>query len=127
MSIPVASPTTLIPVEDVKQWVGQEVLDLRDDKLGKLEDVFYDTETDLPVFAAVRSGLFGKHLTLVALRGASAGRDYLRAAIDKSAFKKAPSFDPAAELTIDDETAAYEHYGLEYRPTDAGTRRLAKH
>jgi uncharacterized protein YrrD len=127
MSIPVAAPTTLIPIEDLKDWVGQEVLDLQGEKVGKLEDVFYDTESDMPVFAAVKSGLFGKHLTLVALRGASAGRDHLRVAAEKSEFKKAPSFDPATELSIEDEAAAYEHYGLEYRPTDAGARRLAKH
>ena len=41
-------------------------------------------------------------------------------------FKKAPSFDPDKELSLDDEAAAYEHYALDYRPAGAGARRLSK-
>jgi uncharacterized protein YrrD len=118
---------TNIPIEDVKEWSGADVIDPQGEKLGKLEEVFYDTESDLPTFAAVKSGLFGKHLTLVALAGASAGHAYLRVAVDKNQFKKAPSFDPATELSIEDEASAYGHYGLEYHPAGDGARRLAKH
>jgi hypothetical protein len=118
--------TTTIPVEDIKDWTGQDVLDLQGDKLGKLEDVFYDAETDAPTFVAVKSGRLGKHLTLVTLTGATAGRTYLRVAIDKKLFKGAPHYDPAAELTIDDEAAAYDYYGLVYEPVGDGARRLAK-
>jgi uncharacterized protein YrrD len=121
------TPTTVIPIEDVKEWFGTDVLDPQGEKLGKLEEVFYDTESDMPAFAAVKSGIFGKHLTLVALAGASAGHAYLRVAVDKDRFKKAPSFDPASELTMEDESGAYGYYGLEYRPLDQGARRLAKH
>jgi len=119
--------TTAIAIEDVTQWLGQDVLDAQGEKLGKLDQVFWDTELDIPAFAAIKSGTFGKHGTLVSLAGATAGQAYLRVAIDKGTFKKAPSFDPAAELTAEDEVSAYEYYGLEYRPAGAGARRLAKH
>lgn len=119
--------TTTIPIEDVKAWSGQDVLDPQGEKLGKLEEVFYDTETDTPAFAAIKSGTFGKHLTLAVLAGATAGRDFLRVTVDKKQFKKAPSFDPGAELTIDDEASAYGYYGLEYEVAGQGARRLAKH
>jgi PRC-barrel domain protein len=121
------SATVTIPIEDVKAWSGQDVLDPQDEKLGKLEEVFYDTETDTPAFAAIKSGTFGKHLTLVVLAGATAGRDYLRVTIDKQHFKQAPSFDPDSELTVENEASAYAHYGLEYAPAGQGARRLAKH
>jgi uncharacterized protein YrrD len=119
--------TTTIPIEDVKAWSGQDVLDPQGEKLGKLEEVFYDTETDVPAFAAVKSGTFGKHLTLVVLEGATAGRDYLRITVDKKQFKKAPSFDPDTELSAEDEASAYGYYGLEYAQAGQGARRLAKH
>jgi hypothetical protein len=45
-----------------------------------LEEIFYDTETDLSAFAAVKSGLFGKHLTLAALAEANGGSDRTLAA-----------------------------------------------
>ncbi len=121
------SSTTTIPIEDLKQWCGQDVLDPSGDKLGKLDQLYWDTEIDAPAFAAVKSGTFGKHVTLVALGGASAGQSYLRVTVDKSTFKKAPHFDPEAELTAEDEMSAYEYYGREYRPAGAGARRLAKH
>lgn len=82
---------------------------------------------DRQAFAAVKSGTFGKHLTLVSLAGATAGQSYLRVGVDKSRFKKAPSFDQDAELTAEDEISAYEYFGLDCRPPDAGARRLAKH
>ena len=127
MTGPLSATAAEIPIEDIKQWRGQDVVDPADEKLGKLEEVFYDTETDTPAFAAVKSGVFGKQLTLVTLAGAAAGATYLRVTVDKAAFKKAPSFDPDAELTIDDEAEAYHYFGLGYRPAGEGARRLAKH
>src|SRR4051794_19293175 len=118
---------TTIPIEDVKDWFGKDVIDTDGEKLGKLEDVLYDIEADAPAFAAVKSGTFSKHLTLVALDGASAGQSHQRVPVDKNRFKKAPSFDPDAELSLEDEASAYGYYGLEYRPAGDGARRLAKH
>jgi uncharacterized protein YrrD len=118
---------TTIPIEDVKEWFGKDVIDTEGEKLGKLEDVLYDAEADAPAFAAVKSGTFSKHLTLVSLDGASAGQSHLRVPVDKQRFKKAPSFDPDAELSLEDEASAYGYYGLEYRPVGDGARRLAKH
>jgi uncharacterized protein YrrD len=119
---------TTIAVEDLKDWCGEDVLDPTSDKLGKLDDVYYDVETDRPAFAAVRSGTLSKHLTLVPLDGATVGRDYVRVSTAKDRFKGAPSFAPDVELNADEETKAYEYYGLEYAPGGlGGARRLAKH
>ena len=116
-----------ITIEDVKQWRGQDVIDGAGDKLGKLEEVYYDTETDAPAWGAVKSGVVGKHITLVPLAGCVAGQSHLRVTIDKDVFKKAPTLDTEVELTPEDEAASYGHYGFEYRAAGAGGRRLAKH
>jgi sporulation protein YlmC with PRC-barrel domain len=116
----------MIPVENITDWRGQEVVDPSGEKLGKLEDVYYDGETDEPVFAAVKTGLVSKSLTLVPLLRASVGRDYVRVDRRKAVFKKAPSFDTDAELSLDDEAATFAHYSLEYTPAGEGARRLAK-
>jgi hypothetical protein len=117
----------MFAVEDIKEWRGQDVVDSGGDKLGKLEEVYYDTETDVPAFAAVKSGVLGKHVSLVPLAGASVGQSYVRVTAAKTEFKDAPSLDPDAELTLDDEAGSYRHYGLEYQPAGQGARRLAKH
>jgi PRC-barrel domain protein len=116
----------MIPVENIMEWRGQEVVDPSGDKLGKLEEVYFDGETDEPTFAAVKSGTISKSLTLVPLARASVGRDYLRVDRAKGEFKKAPSFDTGVELSIDDEAATFRHYGLDYAPAGEGARRLAK-
>ena len=116
----------MIPVENITDWRGQDVLDAVGEKLGKLEEIYFDGETDVPVFAAVKSGRLNKSHTLVPLDKASVGRDYVRVDRDKGEFKKAPSFDTDVELTLDDEAATFRHYGLEYTPAGEGARRLAK-
>ena len=55
----------MIGVENITDWRGQDVVDRTGDKLGKLEEVYFDGETDEPAFAAVKSGLVSKSLTLV--------------------------------------------------------------
>jgi len=116
----------MIPVENITDWRGQDVLDAVGEKLGKLEQVYFDGETDEPTFAAVKSGTISKSLTLVPLARASVGRDYLRVDRAKGEFKKAPSFDTDVELSLDDEAATFRHYGLDYSPAGEGARRLAK-
>jgi len=117
-----------IPVEDIKQWRGQDVIDPEAKRLGRLLEILYDTQTDTPAFALVRSGhLGGRRVTLVPLSGASAGQDYLRVAIEKGAFKDAPSFDPEQELSAEDEARAYDYYGITYPRSDLSGRVLAKH
>lgn len=119
--------TSAISVEDIKQWRGQDVIDPEGKKLGTLEEIMYDTGADLPAFAAVKSGLLGKRLTLVPLPGSMVGQSYLRVRIEKGNFKNAPTFDSGAELSANDEAEAYKFYGLEYGGDAQTARRLAKH
>src|SRR4051794_21057750 len=127
MTDPTGATTSSVAIEDIKEWRGQAVLDPQGEKLGTLDEVYYDTESDAPAFGAVKSGLVGKHITLVPLAGASAGQSYIRVATAKEQFKDAPSIDTDVELTAEDEASSYGHFGLDYRPAGAGTRRLAKH
>ena len=126
MSTSTPSTASIIPAENVADWKGQDVVDPAGAKLGKLEEVYYDAEVDRPAFAAVKAGTLTKHLTLTPLANASVGRDYLRVDVPKDRFKKAPSFDPDTELTVADEAATYEHYGVAYSPAGQGARRLAR-
>jgi PRC-barrel domain len=115
-----------ILVEELADWRSQDVVDEKGDKLGKLDDVLYDGESDHPAFAAVRSGTLSKHLTYVPLVGASVGRDYVHVRFTKGALKDAPTFDTELQLTADDEGAIYDFFGMGYAPTAQGGRRLAR-
>jgi sporulation protein YlmC with PRC-barrel domain len=122
------APSAIVVAESVADWRGHEVVDLDGDKLGKLEDVFYDVESDEPVFVTVKmGGLLGRRLTLVAISGASVTPDALRVNYRKAEVKDAPTYDPDQELTVDQEAGAYQHYGLTYAEgPGGGARRLAR-
>lgn len=117
-----------IVVDDVKQWRGQNVIDPGGKRLGRLVEILYDTQTDTPAFAVVRAGhVGGRRDTLVPLSGASVGQEYLRVAVEKGAFKDAPSFEAERELSAEDEARTYDYYGIAYPRSDLSSRVLAKH
>ena len=99
MSTPQSATAAQIPIEDIKEWRGETVLGPADAKHGRLEEVYYDAETDLPAFAGVKSGALSKKLTLVPLAGATVGHDHVRVRATRDEFKNAPSFDTDVELS----------------------------
>jgi hypothetical protein len=80
-----------VSVERVEDWVGQDVFDAQGERVGKLDEVFYSTAGGDAVFAAVKSGLLGRHSSVVPLAGATVGRDYLRLAYTKLTIDDADS------------------------------------
>ena len=52
---------------------GRMLVDCDGDKIGKLQDVYVDVETDEPQFATVKEGFIGRHLTFVPLGGIHVG------------------------------------------------------
>jgi hypothetical protein len=113
---------------NVADWHGQRIVDIDGEKIGKLEDVYVDVETDVPQFATVKEGLIGRHLTFVPLGGITVGPDELRVAVTKAQVQDAPNIaQQGEELSQDDESALYHHFELNYTPinTESG-RRLAK-
>ncbi len=114
--------------ENLAQWHGTMLVDRDGEKIGKLEDVYVDVETDEPQFGTVKEGVIGRHLTFVPLGGISIGPDDLQVQVLKDQVKAAPNIEPHGdELTQEDESALYHHYQLNYTPLEtAGGRRLAR-
>jgi uncharacterized protein YrrD len=114
--------------ENIAEWRGTPLVDRDGDKIGKLEDVYVDVETDEPMFGSVKEGMLGRHLTFVPLTGLTIGPDQLQVAVSKEQVKAAPNIEHEGdELSSADESVLYHHYELNYRPpaTTSG-RRLAR-
>ena len=60
---------------NVAEWHGKMLVDSDGEKIGKLQDVYVDVETDEPRFATVKEGFIGRHLTFVPLGGITVGPD----------------------------------------------------
>ena len=55
--------------ENIAEWHGKTLVDRDGQKIGKLQDVYVDVETDEPMFGTVKEGLISRHLTFVPLAG----------------------------------------------------------
>ena len=110
---------------NIADWHDKMLIDREGEKLGKLQDVYVDTENDQPQFATVKEGFIGRHLTFVPLGGITVGPDDLQVAVTKAQVQAAPNIEQhGEELSQDDESALYHHFEINYTPpnTESGRR-----
>jgi hypothetical protein len=125
------TPTTDDPHDamwNAAAWHGKMLIDCEGEKIGKLQGVYVDVETDVPQFATVKEGFLRRHLTFVPLGGVKVTPDALQASVYKSQVESAPDIElQGEELSQADESLLYHHFELNYTPpeTDSG-RRLAR-
>jgi len=110
------------------EWHGKMLIDSNGEKIGKLQDVYVDVETDEPQFGTVKEGFFGRHLTFVPLGGIHVGPDNLQVRVTKDQVRSAPNIEMhGEELSQADESALYHHFELNYSPPGSSSgRRLAR-
>jgi uncharacterized protein (TIGR02271 family) len=99
---------------DVISWRGQTLLGPDGEKLGSIDEIYLDAETDQPEWALVHTGLFGTKQSFVPLRGASPSGDGVLVGFDKATVKDAPTIEPDGRLSQSEEAELYRHYGLDY-------------
>jgi uncharacterized protein YrrD len=112
----------------VTEWRGKMIVDCDGEKIGRLQDVYVDVETDEPQFGTVKEGFLDRHLTFVPLRGIQVGPDDLQTTATKEQVRSAPDIEMhGEELSQSDESALYHHFEQNYTPpsTESG-RRLAR-
>ncbi|MDH2443043.1 DUF2382 domain-containing protein [Amnibacterium sp. CER49] len=102
----------MIATRDIDRIIGSEAVDSDNDKIGKVSQVYIDSDTEQPTWASVKTGLFGTHETLVPLDNANWDDDVLHVAVDKAQVKDAPRVDPDAEISPEEQERLYEFYGV---------------
>jgi uncharacterized protein (TIGR02271 family) len=102
----------------VYDWRGRTVVDRDGEKVGKLDEIYLDRQTEEPEWALVSTGLFGAKSSFVPLQGAAPAGEDVRVAYAKEQIKDAPRVEPDGELSEQEEGELYRHYGLDY---SAGT------
>jgi uncharacterized protein (TIGR02271 family) len=104
--------------QDVLSYRGQELRGSDGEKLGTIEEIYLDTDTQQPEWAVVTTGLLGTKQTFVPIGDASTSGDGMTVPYDKATVSDAPNIDPDGQLSEAEERQLYEHYGRSY---DAGT------
>jgi hypothetical protein len=127
-TIPEEPQAPATPHRSVAEWRGKSLIDRFGEKIGKLEEVYVDVETDEPMFATVKEGFIGRHLTFVPLVGVGFGPDALQVTVSRDEVKSAPNLElKGEELSQSDESTLYHHYQLNYTPPNTPSgRRLAR-
>ncbi|HVM20972.1 MAG TPA: PRC and DUF2382 domain-containing protein [Egibacteraceae bacterium] len=98
----------------LEQLRGSTVVDPASDKVGKVEEIYLDEQTNQPEWALVNTGLFGTKSNFVPLKGAQPEQDALRVQFAKDQVTDAPSIEPDRELSVSEEQELYAYYGLDY-------------
>src|SRR3954452_7256179 len=103
---------TIANISDPSTLTGAPVHGSDGATLGKVEAVYLDNTTEAPEWVAVKSGLFGTHVSIVPLSRGSWDGTALTVPFDKDAIQAAPHHDPDTALSTQDEDDLYRHYGI---------------
>jgi len=101
-----------VDIETAIGWRGRTVLDQSGRKVGRLEEVYLDRDTDRPAWAALHTGLFGLKRTFVPLAGAQPAGNDVQLPWSEELIKNAPNANPDVSLSEEEEDRLYSHYGV---------------
>ena len=113
---------------DPNRVIGHKVVDAEGHKIGQAEEVYLDDSTGLPQWVTVKGGLFGGKEHFAPLDGATLDGDEVQLSCAKSLVDGAPELETGRHLSVEEERALYQHYGLGRRDMsqlDDGTGRSA--
>ena len=100
--------------DQILQFRGQDLYDRDGDKIGGIEEIYLDADTNEPEWALINTGLFGTKRTFVPIREASTRDGNLTVEFEKSTVKDAPKVEANGQLTQTEEQELYSYYGYEY-------------
>jgi uncharacterized protein (TIGR02271 family) len=90
---------------------GETVYDSAGEKIGKVEEIFYDNETGQPEWLGIGTGLFGTKRVLVPVQGATSTDDGVTVAYAKDIVKDSPDID-GDEISAQTEDELDRYYSL---------------
>jgi uncharacterized protein (TIGR02271 family) len=111
----------MIDRNEVLQSRGSTVVGSDGQKVGSVEDIYLDRETEEPEWALVKTGLFGSRGTFVPLAEATMQGSDVTVPYGKDQVKSAPNIDPDGELSQEQEVELYNYYGLAYSDDSSDT------
>jgi sporulation protein YlmC with PRC-barrel domain len=97
--------------DQLEAAIGMDVVDSNGDKIGSVEDIYYDVDTGEPEWIGIGTGIFGLRRRVVPVSGATIESDVVRVAYDKDMVKESPTVDDD-EISPEKEAEIYQYYGL---------------
>ena len=105
-----------ITLERVTALHGTDVYASDGEKVGEVEDIYFDEQTNKPIWLRLTHGFVGRKSATVPAQRIAVTPEGVTVSHTKDEINEAPDFD-LDELTDDDEDRLYAHYGMEPRTT----------
>ena len=112
---------TTMTMDELMGARGTDVYASDGEKIGSVEEIFVDEETNEPEWIGLGTGFFGTKRVLVPVQGAERRGEGFSVPYSKDQVKYAPDID-GDEVSQETEAHLYSHYGLGYseRRSDTG-------
>jgi hypothetical protein len=107
--------TPMPPTDDLLDWKGRVVVDLHGRRIGRIVDVQFTSETDVPEWGSIRFGRLGLRRRFVPLGDAELLAGQVRVPYTKAMVQGAPAW-PQASCRPPRDHALREYYGLGEEP-----------
>ena len=107
-------------MEDITEARGQTVYSQEGEKIGSVEEIYYDYETRQPEWLGLGTGFLGTKRAIVPLAGAERREDGLAVPYSKDQVQASPDVD-GEEISEELERRLYEHYGVPYSEARSDT------
>lgn len=101
--------------------VGRPAFDVDGEKVGEVEYCYLDLDTDLPEWAAVKTGGIASQSRLVPLMDGTMTADGVNLAFSKGQITGAPEVNLDLDLNEAEEAQLFSHYGLVYSEVRSDT------
>ncbi len=102
-----------LTLERMSEIRGTNVYSSDGDKIGSVEEIFYDEQTREPEWIGIGTGFFRSKRVLVPIANADVKGDGVYVPYSKEQVKGSPDID-ADEISEDAERELYSYYGLQY-------------
>ena len=89
----------MIGMTNAYDWRDRTVIDRNGEKIGKIDELYLDHQTDKPEWASVHTGLLGTKRSFVPLAGATPKGEDVQVPVSKEQVKGAPGVEPDRELS----------------------------
>jgi hypothetical protein len=105
-------PGRMLDLNEALGWTGYRVDDVYGARVGTVQDIYVDHDTDAPCWILVKMGRFSDAHALLPVRDAVAGSGHVWVPYEKDLIRRAPQMAPGMPLSQESERGLCVHYGV---------------
>jgi sporulation protein YlmC with PRC-barrel domain len=99
-------------LQEALGWAGYRVDDVYGTRVGTVEDIYVDHDSDIPCWILVKMGRFSDAHALLPVRDAVVGTGHVWIPYEKDLIRRAPQIAVGMPMTQELERALCVHYGV---------------